>query len=91
MRTFVLFGVTNLLCIFYIINIQNYIISTTDVLYNQRIQDWTFYQNSQQVNQDVSFLQQFNNMGGTMSYLVKNVIGNNTRYTILAFAREKSK
>lgn len=56
-------------------NIQNYIVSTTNILYNQRMQDWTFYQNSQQVSQDVSFLQQFNNMGGTMTYLVQNVVG----------------
>ena len=55
--------------------IQNYINSTKTVLYNQRVQDWTFYQNSTQLNQDVGFLQQFNNMGGTMTYLVKNVIG----------------
>lgn len=58
-----------------IANIQNYIISTTNVLYNQRIQDWTFYQNSLQVSQDASFLQSFNSMGGTMTYLVNNVIG----------------
>ena len=58
-----------------IANIQNYITSTTNVLYNQRIQDWTFYQNSTQVNQDVSFLQQFNNMGGTMNYMVYNLVG----------------
>ena len=58
-----------------ITNIQNYLLSTTNVLYNQRMQDWTFYQNSIQVSQDASFLQSFNNMGGTMSYLVNNLIG----------------
>jgi hypothetical protein len=58
-----------------IINIQNYLLSTTNVLYNQRMQDWTFYQNSIQVSQDASFLQSFNNMGGTMSYLVNNLVG----------------
>jgi hypothetical protein len=58
-----------------IANIQNYILSTTSILYNQRMQDWTFYQNSSQMNQDVSFLQQFNSMGGTMTYLVQNVVG----------------
>ena len=58
-----------------IANIQNYIISTTNVLYNQRMQDWNFYQNSLQVNKDDAFLQQFNNMGSTMTYLVKNVVG----------------
>ena len=58
-----------------IIIIQNYVTSTTNVLYNQRTQDWTFYQNSIQVSQDMNFLQQFNNMGGTMTYLVENVVG----------------
>jgi len=58
-----------------ITNIQNYLLSTTNVLYNQRMQDWTFYQNSIQVSQDASFLQSFNNMGGTMSYLVNNLVG----------------
>jgi hypothetical protein len=58
-----------------IIIIQNYVTSTTNVLYNQRTQDWTFYQNSIQVSQDMNFLQQFNNMGGTMTYLVDNVVG----------------
>ena len=58
-----------------ITNIQNYLLSTTNVLYNQRMQDWTFYQNSIQVSQDASFLQSFNNMGVTMSYLVNNLVG----------------
>lgn len=67
-----------------ITKIQNYVISTTNVLYNQRMQDWTFYQNSLQVSNDVSFLQQFNNMGGTMSYLVNNVVGTPSLVTKLA-------
>jgi len=67
-----------------IANIQNYITSTTNVLYNQRMQDWTFYQNSTQVNQDVGFLQQFNNMGGTMTYLVQNVVGTSSLITKLS-------
>jgi len=67
-----------------IANIQSYITSTTNVLYNQRMQDWTFYQNSVQVSQDVSFLQQFNNMGGTMTYLVQNVVGTPSLLTKLA-------
>jgi hypothetical protein len=67
-----------------ITKIQNYVISTTNVLYNQRMQDWTFYQNSLQVSQDVSFLQQFNSMGGTMSYLVNNVVGTPSLVTKLA-------
>lgn len=67
-----------------IINIQNYLLSTKNVLYNQRMQDWTFYQNSIQVSQDMSFLQQFNNMGGTMTYLVQNVVGTSSLLTKLA-------
>jgi hypothetical protein len=58
-----------------IANIQSYITFTTNVLYNQRIQDWTFYQNSLQVSQDASFLQSFSSMGGTMTYLVNNLVG----------------
>ena len=66
--------------------IQSYITSTTNVLYNQRMQDWTFYQNSLQVSQDASFLQSFNSMGGTMSYLVNNVIGTPSLINKLASA-----
>jgi hypothetical protein len=58
-----------------IANIQNYLITTQSVLYNQRIQDCTFFLNSLQTSQDTGFIQSFNNMGGTMSYLVNNVIG----------------
>jgi hypothetical protein len=67
-----------------IANIQNYVISTTNVLYNQRLQDWTFYQNSIKVSQDASFLQQFNNMGATMTYLANNVIGTPSLVTKLS-------
>jgi len=58
-----------------IANIQNYTISTKNVLYNQRTQDCTFFLNSLQTSQDTGFIQSFNNMGGTMSYLVNNVVG----------------
>jgi hypothetical protein len=37
--------------------------------------DWTFHRNLQQVTQDNGFLQQFNNLGATQKYLIKNVIG----------------
>lgn len=67
-----------------IANIQNYITSTTNVLSTQRNQDWTFYQNSIQVSQDVGFLQQFNNMGGTMTYLVNNLVGTSSLITKLS-------
>jgi len=58
--------------------INDYINSTTSVLYTRRTEDWTFYQNTFQIAKDAGFLQQFNNMGGTQSYLVKNIIGTTT-------------
>lgn len=58
--------------------INNYINSTTSILYTRRTEDWTFYQNTFQIAKDAGFLQQFNNMGGTQSYLVKNIIGTTT-------------
>jgi len=59
-------------------NIENYCISTGDILNIRRTQDWSFYQNTLQISRDAGFLQQFNNMGGTQSYLVKNIIGTPT-------------
>ena len=56
-------------------DIQNYCLSTKDVLYTRRTLDWDFFRNSIQVMKDNAFLQQFSNMGGTQSYLVKNIIG----------------
>ena len=56
-------------------DIQNYCLSTKDVLYTIRTLDWDFFRNSIQVMKDNAFLQQFSNMGGTQSYLVKNIIG----------------
>ena len=67
-----------------ITNIQNYILNTTNALYTQRIQDWTFYQNSTQISKDVAFIQNFNYMGGTMSYLINNVIGTPSLLTKLS-------
>ena len=58
-----------------LINIENYCLSTDNTLYTRRTLDWTFFQNSVQVMKDSAFLQQFGNMGGTQSYLVKNIIG----------------
>ena len=59
-------------------NIENYCISTKNVLNARRTGDWTFYQNTFQIAKDAGFLQQFSNMGGTQSYLVKNIIGTPT-------------
>ena len=59
-------------------NIENYCISTKNLLNARRTGDWTFYQNTFQISRDAGFLQQFSNMGGTQSYLVKNIIGTPT-------------
>jgi len=58
-----------------IVNITNYCTNTASILDTRRTADWSFYQNSVQVSQDYGFLMQFNNMGGTSNYLIKNVIG----------------
>lgn len=71
-------GFTSNLSIMELANIENYCISTKNVLNTRRIEDWTFYQNTFQISRDAGFLQQFSNMGGTQSYLVKNVIGTST-------------
>jgi hypothetical protein len=52
--------------------------TTSSILNTRRLNDWTFYQNSLQVMKDTAFLQQFNAMGGTQTYLVKNLIGTPT-------------
>jgi hypothetical protein len=49
--------------------------SLQNILYTSRMRDWNFYRNSVQLAKDQAFLQQFNSMGGTNSYLIKNVIG----------------
>jgi hypothetical protein len=55
--------------------IENYVSNTQVLLSSRRNGDWTFYQNSMQLGQDVGYMSQFNNMGGTMTYLVNNVVG----------------
>lgn len=59
----------------FIQTITDYINPITSNLSTRRNQDWTFFRNSMQVMKDIGFLQQFTNMGGTQSYLVKNLIG----------------
>jgi len=56
-------------------SIGYYCNTTSDILYTRRMHDWTFHRNLQQVTQDNGFLQQFNNLGATQKYLIKNVIG----------------
>jgi hypothetical protein len=58
-----------------ITTINNYLANTQSLLSTRRTGDVTFYQNSTQLAQDVGFMQQFSNMGGTMSYLVNNFVG----------------
>jgi hypothetical protein len=56
-------------------SIGYYCNTTSSILNTRRMHDWTFHRNLQQVMQDNGFLQQFNNLGGTQKYLIKNVIG----------------
>jgi len=67
-------------------DIESYVISTTSVLDTRRTHDWTFWQNSIQVAKDLGFLSQFNNMGGTNTYLVNNVCGTDSLKAKLASA-----
>jgi len=66
--------------------IENYLTSTGTIMTTRRNHDVTFYQNSIQVTKDAGFLQQFNSMGGTNTYLVQNVIGTDNLKTKLASA-----
>ena len=56
------------------------------IMTTRRNHDFTFYQNSLQVTKDAGFLQQFNSMGGTNTYLVENVIGTDSLKAKLASA-----
>ena len=56
-------------------SISSYCNTTSSILNTRRTHDWTFFQNSFQVMKDNAFLQQFNNLGGTQKYLIKNVVG----------------
>lgn len=55
--------------------IENYLSNTQNLIYDRRMSDWNFYANSVQLSQEVQLLQEFESMGGTMTYLVENVIG----------------
>jgi hypothetical protein len=56
-------------------SMSSYCNTTSSILNTRRMHDWTFHRNLQQVTQDNGFLQQFNNLGATQKYLIKNVIG----------------
>jgi hypothetical protein len=58
-----------------IATIDSYVSNTTLLLSTRRTSDWAFYRNSLQLAKDVGYMQQFSNMGATMSYLVNNVVG----------------
>lgn len=68
----------------FIQTISDYANSTASLLNTRRSGDWTFFRNSYQVMKDIGFLQQFTNMGGTQSYLVKNLIGTDSLITKLS-------
>lgn len=56
-------------------NIITYIANTSNLMNTRSSFDKNYYVNAKQVVQDFSFLQQFNNMGGTNTYLTTNMIG----------------
>lgn len=58
-----------------IVVIENYLSNTQNLLYERRMSDWNYYANSIQLSQEVQILQEFDSMGGTMTYLVENVVG----------------
>lgn len=49
--------------------------SVKDIMDTRRTHDVNFYNNSIQIAQDNAFLQQFNTMGNTNTYLINNVVG----------------
>jgi hypothetical protein len=59
-------------------NIISYMNSTSALMNLRWSSDVTYYNNAKKVVQDYSFLQQFNNMGGTNTYLVTNIVGTPT-------------
>lgn len=51
------------------------ITTTNDMVYTRRTHDWNMFQKGRNVLADYSFLNQFNLMGNTKTYLVNNYIG----------------
>jgi hypothetical protein len=56
-------------------SMSSYCNTTSSILNTRRIHDWTFYQNTNELMRENGFLQQFNNLGNTQKFLIKNVIG----------------
>lgn len=55
--------------------ILSHVTTTDNMTYTRRIHDWNMFQNSKDVLADYGFLNQFNMMGNTKTYLVNNYIG----------------
>jgi hypothetical protein len=56
-------------------SMSSYCNTTSSILNTRRIHDWTFYQNTNELMRENGFLQQFNNLGNTQKFLIKNAIG----------------
>ena len=59
-------------------NIINYMDSTAALMNTRSSFDKDYYMNARQIIQDFSYLQQFNSMGGTNTYLTTNIVGTPT-------------
>lgn len=55
--------------------IESYLSNTQNLIYERRMSDWNFYANSVKLSEDMQIIQEFDSMGGTMTYLVQNVVG----------------
>lgn len=55
--------------------IESYLSNTQNLIYERRMGDWNFYANSVKLSEDMQLVQEFDSMGGTMTYLVQNVVG----------------
>ena len=66
-----------------IATISSYISNTSNMMTTRINHDVNFFRNSMQMSKDVAFVQQFTNMGGTMSYLVNNLVGTDSLKTKL--------
>lgn len=55
--------------------IESYLSNTQNLIYERRMSDWNFYANSVKLSEDMQLVQEFDSMGGTMTYLVQNVVG----------------
>ena len=56
-------------------NIKSYMANTSSNMNTRETFDKDYYVNVRQIIQDYSFMQQFNTMGGTNTYLTTNIIG----------------